>query len=101
VVTEPTVSGVHDLERVLRLCRHFGVRSMVCVNKCDLNPEQARRIHRMAEEHGARVIGEIPFDSAVNEALCAGKNVVEFNRGPAAEAVRAMWNVLKDEMANA
>ncbi len=98
IVTEPTVSGVHDLERVLELCRHFRVRSLVCINKCDLNPEQAGRIGRMAERYGARVIGEVPFDSAVNEALCAGRNLVEFGRGPAAEAVRDMWYVLKDEV---
>jgi len=98
IVTEPTVSGVHDLERVLQLCSHFGVQSLVCINKCDLNPEQAERIRTMAREHGARVIGEIPFDPAVNEALCAGKNLVEFDRGPAAAAVRGIWDALKSEI---
>jgi MinD superfamily P-loop ATPase len=96
IVTEPTVSGVHDLERVLQLCRHFGVSSLVCVNKCDLNAEQAERIRAMASGHGARVVGEVPFDPAVNEALCAGKNLAEFGRGPAAAAVRRVWDVLKD-----
>jgi MinD superfamily P-loop ATPase len=97
IVTEPTVSGVHDLERVLRLCRHFGVESLVCINKCDLNAQQAERIRAMAGEHGATVVGEIPFDAAVNEALCAGKSLVEFGRGPAAEAVQEIWSVLKAE----
>jgi MinD superfamily P-loop ATPase len=97
IVTEPTVSGVHDLERVLRLCRHFGVESLVCINKCDLNAQQAERIRAMAGEHGATVVGEIPFDAAVNEALCAGKSLVEFGRGPAAEAVQEIWRVLKAE----
>jgi MinD superfamily P-loop ATPase len=98
IVTEPTVSGVHDLERVLQLCRHFGVQGLVCINKCDLNPDQAERIRAMAGEYGARVIGEIPFDPAVNEALCAGKNLVEFGRGPAAEAVRGIWQVLEGQV---
>ncbi|KPK66414.1 MAG: hypothetical protein AMK73_00080 [Planctomycetes bacterium SM23_32] len=98
IVTEPTVSGVHDLERVLELCRHFGVRSLVCINKCDLNAEQAGRIRDMARQQGARLIGEIPFDPAVNEALCAGKNLVEFGRGPAAQAVRRIWDALKNEI---
>ncbi len=98
IVTEPTVSGVHDLERVLELCRHFGVRSLVCINKCDLNAEQAERIREMAAERGARLVGEIPFDPAVNEALCAGRIIVEAGRGPAAEAVRRMWDALRDEV---
>jgi MinD superfamily P-loop ATPase len=98
IVTEPTVSGVHDLERVLELCRHFGVRSLVCINKCDLNPEQAERIRAMTRDEGGRVIGEIPFDSAVNDALCAGKNLVEYGRGPAAEAVRGIWDALEAEV---
>ncbi|MEN7973759.1 MAG: P-loop NTPase, partial [Verrucomicrobiota bacterium] len=47
IVTEPTVSGVHDLERVLKLSQHFGVPVSVVINKADLNPEQAQRIHNM------------------------------------------------------
>ena len=101
IVTEPTVSGVHDLERVLQLCRHFGVRSLVCINKCDLNPDQAERIRTMAREHGARLIGEIPFDPTVNEALCAGMNVMEFGDSRAAEAIRRLWVELRGELQSA
>ncbi len=98
VVTEPTVSGVHDMERVLELCDHFDVRSLVCINKCDLNPEQAEKIHRMAEQFGGRVICEIPFDPQVNEALAEGENLVEYGRGPAAEAVREIWEQLREAL---
>lgn len=98
VVTEPTVSGVHDLERVLQLCEHFGVQSRVCINKCDLNPEQAGRIRRMTSRFGGRMIGEIPFDPEVNEALARGQNLVEYGSGPAAKAVRTIWNELRSEL---
>jgi len=98
VVTEPTVSGVHDMERVLELCQHFGVRSLVCINKCDLNPEQAGRIRELAGRFGGRVICEIPFDPEVNAALSEGKNLVEYAKGPAAEAVRKVWEELKREL---
>lgn len=97
IVTEPTVSGVHDMERVMKLCRHFDVRMMVCINKCDLNEEQAGRIHKLAEEYGGRVICEIPFDPAVNDALSQGKNLIEYGEGPAAEAVRTIWQELESE----
>jgi MinD superfamily P-loop ATPase len=90
IVTEPTVSGVHDLERVLQLTRHFGVRAFICINKCDLNPEQAARIRHIAATADAELVGEIPFDERVNEALMEGKTVVEAGDGPAARAIRQL-----------
>lgn len=91
IVTEPTVSGVHDLERVLDLVAHFGVPARVIINKVDINAEQAARIGRMAESRGSKVIGRIPFDPCVNDALIAGKTIVDYAAGPAAEAVRKAW----------
>ena len=99
VVTEPTVSGVHDLDRVLQLCRHFQVPAVVCINKSDLNDEQADRIRRKASETGAMVIGAVPFDPGVNDALMAGRTVVEYGDGPAAQAIRALWEKLAPELA--
>ena len=65
VVTEPTVSGEHDLERVLSLARHFDIPAAVCVNKWDLNAEMTERIEEAARRAGARVAGRIRYDRAV------------------------------------
>lgn len=97
IVTEPTISGVHDMERVLQLSAHFGVPALVIINKADLNAEQARKISRMAEQAGSRVIGTIPFDQNVNEALMNGKTVIEHGKGPALEAIHALWDALRAE----
>jgi MinD superfamily P-loop ATPase len=94
VVTEPTVSGVHDLKRVLELSNHFKVPAVVVINKADLNLDQVKRIHRMSAEMDAPVIGEIPFDREVHEALMAGKTVLEHGKGPAAKAIRQVWDAL-------
>jgi len=91
IVTEPTVSGVHDMERVLKLTAHFRVPAFVIINKADLNEEQAERIVQIAEQHKSRVIGRIPFDRNVNDALMSGKTVVEYGESAAAEAVRNIW----------
>jgi MinD superfamily P-loop ATPase len=99
VVTEPTVSGVHDMERVMKLAAHFGVPAVVVINKADLNAEQAQRIAEIAGEHGSRVIGRIPFDRAVNDALIAGKTVIEHGDGEAAEAIREIWRRLQEILA--
>jgi MinD superfamily P-loop ATPase len=99
LVTEPTVSGVHDLERAMRLVSHFGVPAVIVINKADLNPDQARRIEALARDHGSRVIGNIPFDRAVNDALMAGKTVIEYAKGPAVAAIRDIWTNLQTALA--
>ncbi|MCU0722823.1 MAG: ATP-binding protein [Planctomycetes bacterium] len=89
-VTEPTVSGEHDLERVLSLARHFGVPVAVCVNKWDINPGAAERIEASAAKSGARDAGRIRYDPGVTRAQLASKTVVEIEC-PAAADVRAVW----------
>ncbi|MDY0188800.1 MAG: P-loop NTPase [Syntrophus sp. (in: bacteria)] len=95
IVTEPTVSGVHDMERVLELAGHFGIPSLIVVNKSDLNAEQTNRIKSIAAEMEAKVIGEIPFDRNVNDALMASKTVFEYGKGPAADAIAGLWGRLE------
>jgi len=95
IVTEPTVSGVHDMERVLELAQHFRVRAAVVINKADLSAGQARRIEQIAGARGARVIGRIPFDRVVNDALMAGETVVAYGPSEAADAIRAAWKEIQ------
>lgn len=96
IVTEPTVSGVHDMERVMELAAHFRVPTAVIINKADLNDEQAKRIEIIANEQGAQVLGRIPFDRSVNDALMAGKTVVEYGEGKAESAIRGIWKCLQE-----
>jgi MinD superfamily P-loop ATPase len=96
IVTEPTVSGVHDMERVIDLSNHFGVPSMVIINKADLNSDQAQRIEKIAKEKNSRVIARIPFDRAVNSALMEGKTVVQYGDSAAGDAIRKAWQDVRD-----
>jgi len=98
IVTEPTVSGVHDMERVLRLAAHFGVPSLVIINKADLNAQQAARIEEIARQRDSRVIARIPFDRTVNDALMAGKPVVRFGESAAADAIRNAWKNVREAL---
>ncbi len=63
VVSEPTVSGEHDLERVLALTRHFEIPAAICVNKWDINPEMTDRIEEKASLAGAKIAGRIRYDN--------------------------------------
>jgi MinD superfamily P-loop ATPase len=91
VVSEPTMSGLHDLERVLQLASGFRVPVAVCVNKYDLNPEMTRRIIEQSETAGAVCVGEIPFDSSVTAAMIAGMTLSEHGPSPATAAVEQVW----------
>ncbi len=91
VVTEPTLSGIHDMERQVQLIEHFGLRSAVVINKFDINLENTQRLRAWCAGRGLAVLGEIPWDPTVTDALAAKQPLVEHNDGPAAQATRATW----------
>jgi len=91
IVTEPTVSGIHDLQRVYELARHFNVRAAVCVNKADINEEATREIREYCAAAGIPMLTPIPYDPDVTKAQIAGLSVVECSAGPAATALRRLW----------
>jgi len=100
LVTEPTLSGMHDLERVLDVCRHFGVPAMVCINKYDINEENTEEIECYCSSGGVAVAARIPFDNIVTEALIQRVPVVEYSDGKVSREIRALWreisNVLEE-----
>jgi len=95
VVTEPTMSGLHDLERILDVTRHFGTGSVVCINKYDINEENSRRFTDFCWQRGIEVVGNSPYDSVVTEAMVAGKPVIEFSEGRVSDAIKNVWEGIK------
>jgi len=91
VVTEPSVSALHDLVRVVEVARHFRTRVFLAINKADLSPDLSERIGAYAEGEGLALLGRIPYDEGVIRAQAAGRPVVEDGVGPAAVALRALW----------
>jgi len=96
LVAEPTKSGVHDLKRVLAVARHFGVNAVVCVNKSDLNAELTAEIERFCAEEGVKMLGCIPYDETVLEAVSACEPVVSFrSESEASVAIKAVWEKIE------
>jgi MinD superfamily P-loop ATPase len=95
MVVEPSVSSVHDLRRILATARHFGVQAAICLNKADINPAQAAAIAHTGAAEGVPVIGRIPFDQGVVEALVQRRPVTEQGHGAAREALRGLWKTLR------
>ena len=91
IVTEPTMSGLHDLERILDVTTHFGIASTVCINKYDINEKNSTRITEFCRQRGVEIVGKIPYDPVVTEAMVAGMPVVEFSEGIVSNAIRDIW----------
>ena len=97
VVTEPTVTGEHDLERILDVAGHFGIKTLVCINKYDLNLVAARQIEDLCRVRGVEIAGKLPFDPSVVDAMVQAKPIVEVG-GPAAEAILGLWKNLAKQL---
>jgi MinD superfamily P-loop ATPase len=91
LVTEPTLSGIHDLERVLGVCRHFNVPALVCINKYDINQENTRQIENYCRQQGVEVAARIPFDNVVTEAMVQGLPVVEYGDNSVSRHIELLW----------
>ena len=93
IVAEPTVSGIHDMERVGQLSKHFNIPAMVCINKYDLNPDQTQKIEELAQKADIAVVGRITFDPTFTEAMIEAKTIFEYNHtSQAGKEVRQIWD---------
>ncbi|MGC9515145.1 ATP-binding protein [Methanocrinis sp.] len=97
VMTEPSISGVHDLERILGVTEHFGVEPLVCINKYDLNLDMTDRIEDLCREFSVGLAGRLPFDPGVVEAMVSGKTLVEVE-GPVGDAIWSVWDRIKAKL---
>jgi len=99
IVTEPSVSGVHDMERVAELARFFKVPAMVCVNKADINPEKTKEIEAFAIENGLIYLGAIPFDSVFTRSMVNRQTVLEYDSNSTAnKAIKNIWEKAAKEI---
>ncbi|MDI9544358.1 MAG: P-loop NTPase [Bacteroidota bacterium] len=94
IVTEPSVSGLHDLQRIHELCRHFGLSQTVVINKYDLNPDMCTEIERYCREQGLKLQAKIPFDPQMVEAMVKGQSILEY--APESPAALCIKNHLEE-----
>ncbi|MBL7186439.1 MAG: ATP-binding protein [Phycisphaerae bacterium] len=91
IITEPTLSGKHDLERVAELTASFGIPTLVCINKSDLNPQMTSQIAEEADNRGIRLAGKIRYDKAFTKAQIMKATVIEYTGGWVSEEIKALW----------
>jgi len=99
IVTEPTVSGIHDMQRVAQLAAHFNVPAMVCVNKFDLNLGMTQAIEKYAAENSITCLGRIAFDPIFTRAMVQARNIFEYGHGSQANReIKAVWRGIKEKL---
>lgn len=92
VVTEPTMSGIHDLDRALQLLNHFNILPLVCINQYDINRKNTEKIVKFCEKNKVEVAGKISFDPTVTEAMVAGKTIVEHSpENKVSQEIKTAW----------
>ena len=98
IVTEPTRSGLKDLERIIELCDHFGLLSMVCINKYDINEEMGKEIEEFIGQKQIELVGKIPYDDIVMKSINELKPVIYYEGSTAGKAIEDMWQNIKKIM---
>jgi MinD superfamily P-loop ATPase len=99
IVTEPTLSGHHDMDRVVELANHFEIPASVCINKYDLNRDMTETIEAYARDKGLPVVGRIPFDPSFTEAMVQKQTIMEYDADcNAAQEVKGIWERLSSSL---
>jgi len=96
IVTEPTLSGKHDLERVADLTAGFKIKTLVCINKYDINPQIAAQIEEDGRRRGLKLVGKIHYDEAFTQAQIMQSSVIEYTDGVVSEEIRDLWQKVID-----
>jgi MinD superfamily P-loop ATPase len=91
VVAEPTLSGLHDMQRVLDVVDHFGIEAFVTVNKYDLHRENTEEILSICQKRGIQSAGLIPFSQEINESIVNRVPAVDYCSSEIADSIRAVW----------
>ncbi|MBU0693584.1 MAG: ATP-binding protein [Candidatus Omnitrophica bacterium] len=95
VVTEPTLSGLHDADRVIKVASHFMVPVKLVINKCDLNEKMTEKIEQYCYDNEIQLIGKLKFDKSVVAAMIEGKTIIEYAQSKIKDSISDIWDNLK------
>jgi MinD superfamily P-loop ATPase len=94
VVTEPTLAGIHDMERVVQMASHFKTRTACCINKFDINLENSAQIESWCQKNSIPLLGKIPFDEEVTKSMVQGIPLTEYKKNSASKEMKNIWGKL-------
>ncbi len=98
IVTEPTISGLHDMQRTIGMVQKFNLPASVIINKYDLNPSMSGQIEDWCRQNGILIVGQLPFDRQITEAMVQAKSIIEFNPDiDISEKIKIIWNKILNQ----
>jgi len=97
VVVEATAAAIHDMKRVMEVANHFKVPYVVCINKYNINEEKTKEIENFCMDNGIKIVGKIPYDTVVTEAMVNGKTIVEYDK-KMAELIEDIWKNVEENL---
>lgn len=95
IITEPTLSGIHDMERVALVSKHFKVSTKVVINKFDINLENTEEIKKICQKEDIELVAQLPFSEKVSESIVKGVPLVEYNNGQMSRDINLLWEKIK------
>jgi MinD superfamily P-loop ATPase len=98
IVTEPSVSAIHDLERVIEVAAHFRIKTVVCINRYDINKEKTAYIEEYCRKKDVNVVGKLPLSEIPTKAMLEGKTVIEYKDDAFAGTVQDIWHRVHREL---
>ncbi len=99
IVTEPTLSGISDMERIIDVANHFDIPALLCINKYDINKKNSERIEKYCKTKNVEVVGKIPYDTNITKALIEEKNIIEYDPDlNISKEIKYMWNKIKEKI---
>jgi len=100
IVTEPTLSAIHDLERILDVAYHFKIPAVVCINKYDINLDNTEKIEYYCKTNKIDIVGKIPYNNVVTESMIYEKTVVEYRKDNFSNMIIRMWDNIRGRLEN-
>jgi MinD superfamily P-loop ATPase len=98
IVTEPTLSAIHDLERIHGVANHFKIPAIVCINKYDINLENTENIEKYCKANNIDIVGKLPYDNVVPRSMVNEKTIIEFSNNKFSKLIVDMWNKIEKRL---
>jgi MinD superfamily P-loop ATPase len=98
IVTEPTLSAIHDLNRIYNVSNHFKIPSIVCINKYDINHDNTLKIEEFCENKNIPIVGKIPYDNMITKSMVNEQSIIEYSNGNLSKRFRDMWENIKGRL---
>jgi len=100
IVTEPTLSGMHDSKRVLELTKHFKIPACICINKFDINLDLTKEIEDFCDKNNIELVGKIPYSKAFTEAMIKELTLIEYCDNEVSDEIKRIWNIIENKLKN-